>query len=77
MRRKAFITVGGHEKPGQNKYEQNGGDMNIMVLLYVEDKNFKLSMSFFPSSSHLLQLEARKITCFNVVSKIVVLQQSL
>lgn len=47
MRRKAFITVGGHGEPGQNKYEQNGGGMKIWVLLYVEDKNFKLSMSFF------------------------------
>lgn len=54
MRRKAFITVGGHGEPGQNKYEQNGGGMKILVVLYVEDENFKLLRRlFFLLSSHL------------------------
>jgi len=48
VRRKAFITIGGHGEPGQNKYEENGGGMKILVLLYVEDENVKLSMSFPP-----------------------------
>lgn len=79
MRRKAFIHVGGHGEPGQDKYEQDGGGLKILVLVYVENVNFKPSgiWFFFLPSSHLLQLESRKAAGCNCVSVVSRLQQSL
>lgn len=55
-----LITTGRPGELGQNKCEHNGGTMEIMVLLYVEDENFKLSLFFFPSSQSSFTVKRKK-----------------